>query len=57
MMSVAELIRGIDGPEGDAKDWWDLWEKAAQETQSGVSIRMGMVVAVGQKPGSATEGS
>lgn len=51
VMSVAELIRGSNFSENSAEDWWELWGKAVQETQSGVSIRMGMVVTVGQKQG------
>lgn len=49
LMSIAELIRSIDRPRGSADDWWEAHENAAKEAGQGVSIRMGMIVAVGQK--------
>lgn len=49
LMSIAELIRKIDQPRGSADDWWEVYGNAAEEVGVGVSIRMGMIVAVGQK--------
>ena len=50
LMSVAELIRQIDEPLGAARDLWGLHKNAMEEARNGISIRMGMVVVVGQKP-------
>lgn len=49
LMGVAEHIRIIGPPRESADAWWEVYENAAEEVGRGVSIRMGMVVAVGQK--------
>lgn len=47
LMSLAEMLRGMD--QGSTKYLWELWDKAAQEIRGGLSVRMGLFVAVGQK--------
>ena len=50
LMATQELIRNIDRPPGVASEWWELYEKAAEEVHFGASMRMGMASVVGRKP-------
>ena len=50
LMASEELINVIDKPRGSAAEWWNLYDRAADEVQRGASMRMGMVSIVSQKP-------
>lgn len=50
LLSVGELIKNVEDSGDDAQPWRDLYVKAIDEARNGASIRMAMVVAVGQMP-------
>ncbi|KAI4117271.1 MAG: hypothetical protein LQ338_007578 [Usnochroma carphineum] len=54
LLSVGELIKNVKDSGGDVKEWWDIYVKAIEEARNGAGIRMGMVVAVGERPCSSS---
>ena len=53
LMSIGELLSTIEDSGEEATRWGELYHKAIEEIRSGACIRMGMVVAVGQKMASS----
>ena len=52
LLSVGELVKNVEASGEDVRHWQDLYAGAIEETRNSASIRMAMVVAVGQKDGS-----
>ncbi|KAJ5735702.1 UMTA methyltransferase family protein-like protein [Penicillium malachiteum] len=50
LMAFVEFVRRLDDPVGSAAEWWEVYEKAADETIRGASMRMAMASIVGRKP-------
>ncbi|RAK95951.1 class I SAM-dependent methyltransferase [Aspergillus ibericus CBS 121593] len=50
LMAFAEFVRRIDQPVGTAREWWEVYERAADEAARGGSMRMAMASVVGRKP-------
>ncbi|KAL8646082.1 MAG: hypothetical protein Q9226_007027, partial [Calogaya cf. arnoldii] len=48
LMASVELINAIDQPRGNAKarEWWKMYDRAAEEVRLGATIRMAMVQAI-----------
>ena len=52
LLSVGELVNNVEASGEDVRHWQDLYAGAIEETRNSASIRMAMVVAVGQKDSS-----
>lgn len=51
LLSIGELIKNVEDSGENAQHWRDLYISAIEEARNGVSVRMAMVVTVGQKSG------
>ena len=49
LLSVGELVKDVGASGEDARHWQELYAGAIEEARNSASIRMAMVVAVGQK--------
>ena len=50
LLSAGELIKNVEDSGEDAQPCRALYDKAIAEARSGASVRMAMVITVGQKP-------
>ena len=49
LLAATEFINNVGRRTDQAQEWWDLYERAANEVTQGATMRMAMISVVGQK--------